>query len=197
MSKTPSTDPPKSLGGDMAKPMPKGPRLYAETRQYMVTEADLSEWLSGAAEPRFYISEIWVQPSGDVEFTVTTAKPTERPVVRRVGAPNDLRPVNVQRAEMGLPPLEEEEIEPEDDGEAVGEAVQTGPTIVDDGQPVGKADPVPMIAPKRHEGMKVDRFKTARELRLEAQRAQRPKEPRITHIEDGSDDPVPSALPRI
>lgn len=160
-----------------------GPKLKAEVRAYTVSEADLAEWLTGAAKPEFFVVKIETLSTGDFEFTVSTEKQAERTIVERPGH----RTVNEERATEGLPPIEEPDDPPT-------EAEQTGgPQIVDDRQPVGKADPMPQIAPRR-EGMKVDRFKTKRELALEAQK--RSKEPRITHIEDGSDDPVPSAIPR-
>lgn len=186
MSKTPSAEP-KSLGGDVVKPK-GGPKLKAEVRAYTVTEADLSEWLTAQTATKFYVVKIETQGNGDIEFTVSTEKQAVPPSVGTL---------NERRAAHGLPPLEEAEVT--DPADITGEPVAdpaTGPAVIDDGQPVGQADPVPMIAPRRHEGVKVERFKTGRELRLEAQKRQRDKGPNITHIEDGSDDPVPSALPR-
>lgn len=163
-----------ALGAKGEKPEKKGPRLRTETRSYTVDEPELTEWLTGAAEPRFYIQEVWIQPNGSIEFTVTTAKQAETPVVRRAGSKNDLRVTGMDDGLTG-----------NDDG----------PGLLDEG-PTGTADPTPMIAARSETGKA--RLKTRRELNLEARASGRPEQPgpRITDRDGDEDDPVPSAVPR-
>lgn len=171
-----------------------GPKLKDETRAYTVTEADLSEWLTGGT--LFYIKKIEVLSGGDIEFTVTTAKQAERTVIDR-----PYKTVNDQRREHGLPPLPETDVtgpEPDPEDEHGREAAAgRGPAIIEEGGgPVGTADPVPMIA-SSGEVAKKKQIKSMRQMQLEARAAGVP-EPKsnITHRSEGEDDPVPSAIPR-
>jgi hypothetical protein len=166
----------------------KRPRLRAETRSYTIDEPELCEWLTGAEEPRFYIKEVWIQPTGSIEFTVTTEKQAEVPVVRRAGAPNDRRVAEIR------PDGAVDRYVDEGPSGATGltdDEGYDGPALEEEG--VGKPDPTPMIAPRSQTGKA--RLKTRRELQLEARATGRP-EPvsHINHRED--DDPVPSALPQ-
>lgn len=171
--------------GDVKPVEKKGPRLRTETRSYTVDEPELTEWLTGSKEPVFYISEVWIQPSGSIEFTVTTAKQAEVPVVRRAGAQNDRRYVPEIRPDGNI---ERFVVTGADDG-------LTGPDILDDA-PTGTADPTPMIAGRGETGKA--RLKTRRELNLEARASGRAEQPgpRITDRDGDEDDPVPSAIPR-
>lgn len=150
------------------------PRLSTETRSYVVSEGELSEWLTGGSD--FYLKTINVQGNGDIEFIVTTEKLAERPSVER-----PLHTVNQSRAEHGLPPLDAD-----------------GPAVLDEDTSTasGKADARPFIADA--DDTPRARLKTRR--MLDAERIAAGKEPlgmhpTITHRTDTDDDPVPSALP--
>ena len=62
----------------------KRPKLATETRTYLVDESDLSEWLTDSQA--FYVQAITVKGS-KIEFTMTTAKPTELPQIRQEAEP--------------------------------------------------------------------------------------------------------------
>jgi hypothetical protein len=166
----------------------KGPTLRAEERSYAVDEADLTAWLTGDDARQFFIKEVWIQPSGSIEFTVSTVKPTERPVARRERIPADARvglaQIAAERAQEGAGPRIVEDA----DG-VTDQDVSSGPT--------GKADADPFIA-KRGESTAKTRLKSRRELNLEARAKGQPERPmpNITERTEDEDDPVPSAIPR-
>jgi hypothetical protein len=171
----------------MSDPKPKsGPKLKAEVRAYTVEEADLAEWLTSQSATKFYVVKIEVLSSGAIEFTISTEKQAERTIVER-----PYRTVNETRKQADLPPIEEADTTTDP---ANLDDSHTGPAVIDDGEPVGKADSMPAIA-SRSEVAGKKRLMTAREIKLAAQKAERAQQagPNITHRED--DDPVPSAIP--